>query len=151
VPTFQFDAAAYAVQEGVTSVNVRVLRSGPLGTTAAIDVTSEDGTAKQKGDYTFVVGHLSFAAGETEKSLEVLINDDSYAEGFEFATLILQHPENGTLGALSTATLQITDDAAEPNTNPIDDARTFVGTHYHDFLYRQADPHGRKLLDASHR
>ena len=142
VSTFQFDADSYAVEEGVISVNVRVLRTGPSTAAAAVDITSEDGTAKQLGDYTLVVGHLAFGPGEVEKNVQVLINDDAYVEGFEFATLILQHPENGTLGALNTAMLQITDDATESPTNPIDDARTFVGTHYHDFLYRQADQAG---------
>ena len=142
VPTFEFDQTSYAIDEGVTSVNVRVLRSGPAAVSAAVDIVSEDGTAKQTGDYTLVVGHLSFAAGEIEKSFQVLINDDSYAEGFEFATLILQHPENGTLGAKSTAMLQIIDDINETATNPIDHARTFVGTHYHDFLYRDSDKPG---------
>jgi hypothetical protein len=72
----------------------------------------------------------------------VLINEDAYTEGTENATLILQNPQNGTLGAPSAASLQIVDDAPEGSTNPIDDSRTFVCTHYHDFLYRQADQAG---------
>jgi len=90
------------------------VRSGPTGTTASIDLTSEDGTAKQKGDYNFVTGHLTFAPGETEKGVHGLINDDSYVEGLEFATLILQHPINGSLGVQSTAMLLIADNASEP-------------------------------------
>jgi hypothetical protein len=60
----------------------------------------------------------------------------------ERATLVLQNPQNGTLGTPSNATLEIVDDASEPSTNPIDDSRTFVCQHYHDFLYRQADQSG---------
>ena len=143
MPTFQFDSAAYAVEEGVTSVAVRVRRIGPSAPAVTVDITSEDGTARQKGDYTFVVGRLTFEPGETEKTFDVLVNDDGYAEGMEFATLLLQHPSGGAaLGTPNTATLTITDDTTEPSTNPIDDARIFVGTHYHDFLYRQADPTG---------
>ncbi len=142
VPTFGFDAPVYTAEEGVRSLNIRIVRSGPTGISAAVDLTSEDGTAKQNGDYTFAVGHLSFAAGETEKTFQVLINDDSYSEGLEFANLILQHPENGTLGLISSAMLQITDNVSENSANPIDDPRTFASTHYHDFLYRQADQSG---------
>jgi hypothetical protein len=141
-PTFQFDSDVYAVEEGCVAVDVRVLRSGSLGASAAVDIASDDGTAKQKGDYTLVVGHLLFAAGETEKTFQVLINEDSYAEGTEFATLLLQHPTNGTLGAASTATLQILDNVSEVSSNPIDHSDTFVCTHYHDFLYRQSDSSG---------
>ena len=143
MPTFQFDSASFVVAEGVTSVTVRVLRTGPATAPVAVDLTSADGTAKQKGDYTLVVGHLDFAAGETEKSFEVLINDDAYAEGDEFATLQLQHPSsNAALGTPNTATLMITDNVPETSANPIDDSRTFVGTHYHDLLYRQGDAAG---------
>jgi CSLREA domain-containing protein len=141
-PTFQFDASAYTVDESCTAVTVRVLRTGPTGVSAAVDITSEDGTARQKGDYNFVTGQLTFAPGETEKILQVLVNDDSYPEGFEFATLILQHPVDGTLGGQSTAMLQIMDNASETSTNPIDNARGFVCQHYHDFLYRQSDQAG---------
>jgi hypothetical protein len=118
------------------------VRDGPSGAAASVEIASADNTAKQKGDYTLVAGHLAFAAGETEKTFQVLISDDNYAEGPEFATLVLQHPDGGTVGAPGTATLLVTDDATEGATNPIDDARTFVGQHYHDFLYRQADTPG---------
>ena len=46
------------------------------------------------------------------------------------------------IGAIGTATIQITDDAIEPTTNVNDDPATFVGQHYHDFLNRQHDPAG---------
>jgi hypothetical protein len=140
--TFQFDSSAYAIQEDVTSVTVRVLRTGLTNTRATVDIASNDGTAKQKGDYTFVVGRLVFESGETQKTFAVLVNEDAYSEGLEAATLVLQNPTNATLGAPSSASLQIVDDATEPSSNPIDDSRIFAGTHYHDFLYRQADQSG---------
>jgi hypothetical protein len=72
----------------------------------------------------------------------VLISDDAYAEGTESATLLLQNPSNGTLGAPNAATLQILDNTPETSGNPIDVSRTFAGQHYHDFLYRQSDVSG---------
>ena len=49
-----------------------------------------------------VTGRLVFAPGETEKTFPVLINEDNYTEGDEFATLVLmqyrilyQRPRNG--------------------------------------------------------
>ena len=119
-----------------------MLRSGPSVSAAAVEIASEDNTAKQKGDYTLVAGRLVFATGETEKTFEVLINDDNYTEGLEFATLVLQHPEGGTIGVPGTATLQITDDVIEDPANPVDDSRAFVSHLYHDFLYRQSDQAG---------
>jgi hypothetical protein len=130
------------VQEDCVAITVRVLRSGLTSQRASVDISSNNGTATQRGDYTFVVGRLVFEAGETEKTFQVLINEDAYTEGLENATLVLQNPQNGTLGLPDTATLRIVDDTSEPSTNPIDDSRTFVCTHYHDFLYRQSDPSG---------
>jgi hypothetical protein len=108
----------------------------------AVEITSEDNTAKQKGDYTLVAGRLTFAPGETEKSFDILISEDNYTEGTEFATLVLEHPEGGTVGAPGTATLNIVDNDVEGAGNPIDDSRIFVSQHYHDFLYRQSDQAG---------
>ena len=106
-------------------------------------MVSADATAKQKGDYTYVVGHLVFGPGETQKTFQVLISDDGYAEGNEQATLLLQNPMNGTLGAPNAATLQIIDNTPETLSNPIDVSRTFVCQHYHDFLYREGDLQGQ--------
>src|SRR5437870_12920693 len=140
--TFQFDSSAYAIEEACTAVTVRVVRQGPTDQPAAVDMASNDGTAKQKGDYTIVVGHLVFAAGETEKTFQVLISDDGYTEGAESATLVLQNPANGTVGTPGSATLQIVDNIPETNSNSIDVSRTFACQYYHDFLYRQSDQSG---------
>jgi hypothetical protein len=142
VAVFQFNSSSYPIQEGVTAVAVTVLRTGLTTSTASVDVLSADGTAKQKGDYTFVIAHLVFAPNETQKTVQALISDDSYTEGTESATLLLQNPGNGTLGTPSAANLQILDNAPESTGNPIDISRTFVGQHYHDFLYRQSDSSG---------
>ena len=124
------------------AITIAVTRTGLTSTAASVDVMSADGSAKQKGDYTFVIAHLVFAANETQKTFPVLISDDSYTEGVESATLSLQNPVNGTLGFPAAATLQIVDNSPETNSNPIDVSRVFVGQHYHDFLYRQSDLSG---------
>jgi hypothetical protein len=141
--TFQFSSAVYPVNEDVTQTVVTVTRVGTNSTKATVDYTSVDGTAKQKGDYTFATGRLVFQPGDTQKTFSVLINEDAYTEGPEAATLILSNPSGGTtLGAPNNASVQIADDATEASTNPIDDPRIFAGTHYHDFLGRQADQSG---------
>ena len=113
-----------------------------MSTTASVDVGSADATARQKGDYTLVIAHLVFAPNESQKTFQVLISDDGYAEGTESATLLLQNPTNGTLGTPNAATLQILDNTPETTSNPIDVSRTFAGQQYHDFLYRQSDSSG---------
>jgi CSLREA domain-containing protein len=99
--------------------------------------------ASQRCDFTAAAGTLNFAAGETTKTIVLLINQDSFVEGPEHFTLTLSNPTSfAVLTSPSEATITITDDATEPPTNPIDTADAFVRQHYHDFLNREGDPAG---------
>jgi hypothetical protein len=135
---------APSVQEDVTSLTLTVQRTGDTTGAVTVDYATANGTASERSDYTTAVGTLRFAAGETAKTIDILVNEDSFAEGNETFTVSLSNPTGGaTLSCLTAvATVQITDDAVEPTTNAIDDPAVFVGTHYHDFLNRQADPAG---------
>ena len=87
-------------------------------------------------------GTLEFAPGEISKTLQLLINEDSFVEGAETFSIKLSKPNGASLGQLSSANVDITDDVPETLVNPIDDAQTFVHMHYHDFLNREPDPAG---------
>ena len=131
------------MNEDVFSVTVTVTRSGDTSAAATVDYATADGTATERADYTTALGTLRFAAGETSKTFEVLVNEDSKVEAPENFSIALSNPTGGTsLGVIAIATLQITDDLAEPSSNVIDDSTIFVGQHYHDFLNRQSDLSG---------
>src|SRR5262249_39705410 len=101
------------------------------------------GVATPKCDFTAALGTLNFAAGETVKTITVLISQDSFVEGPETITLTLSNQTNGSaLAAPSTASITIADDWTEPTENLIDDVRNFVRQHYHDFLNREPDSGG---------
>ena len=59
-----------------------------VAATVEVDYATRDGTATAGEDYTFTRGTLSFAAGETEKTVEVPLLDDVLDEGEE--TFILK-------------------------------------------------------------
>ena len=144
--TIQFGNTIFAIGEAVTSVPITVTRSGPASGVSTVDYVVSNGTATQRGDYTYASGTVAFAANETSKIFPVLISDDGYAEGSETATITLSNPVGAILGSPNTATLQIDDNEASPAPgNPIDDAAIFVGEHYHDFLNRQSDPDGQNF------
>jgi Calx-beta domain/Domain of unknown function (DUF4214) len=151
----EFAQAVYSVSERGGSVTVGVKRTGDATRPAAVDYATDDGStpsvavpcssvtglALERCDYTRAAGTLQFAAGETERTFVVPVNDDSYTEGTETAALKLSNPSGGAvLGAQATATLQITDDQPESVGNP--DDRAFVTQHYHDFLNREPDQAG---------
>ena len=119
-----------------------VTRTGNPSGAATVDYATADGTATERRDYTTTLGTLRFAPGETAKSFDVLVNEDSFVEGAEGFTVNLSNPSGAVLGTQPTTTIQITDDLSEPAANVIDDAANYVGQHYHDFLNRQADAAG---------
>jgi hypothetical protein len=141
-PQVQFNQASYSVQEDLISLSVTVTRTGDSSAAAAVDYSTIDGTATQKGDYEFAAGRLTFAPGETSKTITLLINEDMYVEGAEGFTLVLSNPSGVALGQQSTTTITITDDSPESPTNPIDDVQAFVWMQYHDFLNREPDAAG---------
>jgi hypothetical protein len=134
----QFD-----VVESNGVVTITVTRIGDSSTQGSVDYATSDGTATQKGDYTIAAGTLSFAAGETSKTFSILIIDDSYQEGTESFTVLLNNPVGTTLGVRSSATVAVFDnDLSPPTTNPLDEARAFVRQQYYDFLNRYPDQAG---------
>jgi len=140
-----FTQTAPTVQEDVTTLTLTVSRTGDLSGPVTVDYGTANGTASERSDYTTALGTLRFGVGESSKTIDILVNEDSKVEGNETFTVALSNPMGGaTISCLTAvATIQITDDGAEPATNVIDDPAIFVGTHYHDFLNRQADSGGQ--------
>ena len=57
----------------------------------SVDYATHDGTAKAGSDYTAAKGTLTFARGETEKTIRVAVLDDSHDDGGETLTLTLSN------------------------------------------------------------
>lgn len=142
-PTTQFDSAIYTVSEGAHFKQINIARTGDSSSAASVDYATSDGTAIQHSDYTIALGTLQFAAGETSKTLTLLVTDDAYVEGDETFSLTLSNPVGVTLGAQSVAQVTINDNDSNQNApNAIDDAQNFVRQNYHDFLNREPDAFG---------
>jgi hypothetical protein len=141
--SFEFSQANYNVNEDLGALIVTVIRSGDTSGAASVDYATVDGNATQKADFEYAAGTLTFAPGETSKTLTVLLNEDGYVEGSENFSVSLSNPGGAVLGQQSVTTIAVGDDVPEtPPANQIDDATVFVYTHYHDFLNREPDPAG---------
>lgn len=140
----QFSAATYNVNEDMTFRTVTVLRTGDVSGPATVDFTTGGVSASQRTDYTHASGTLRFAAGQSSKTIDILISEDIKIEGTESLTITLS---NGTgqalLGSPATASIVIADDPIEAGQNPINFTDIFVGQHYHDFLARHSDNPGQ--------
>ncbi len=143
-PALRFSQATYAVGESAHFVTVTVTRTGDASQAVGVGFNTSDGTATERRDYTAVSGRLRFAAGETSKTFDVLLTEDSYPEPEETINLTLSNPTGGAiLGSQSASVVSIAaDDSTQPQPNPIDDTTNFVRQHYHDFLNREPDADG---------
>jgi hypothetical protein len=147
--SLQFAASTVTVAEApnvTTHVELAVTRVGDVSGPASVHYATTDGTANERSDYLTAIGRLRFAAGETSKTIKILIINDSYGEGPETFTLSLSVPIGGTLGAPSVATVTINSDESVSGPNPVKaqsfDTDFFVRQHYVDFFNREADPPG---------
>ena len=111
----QFSAAADAVGEAGTNATITVTRTDGSDEAVSVSYATSNGTATAGSDYTAASGTLNFADGETSKSFNVAVSDDTLDEADETVNLTLSTPTGGaTLGTQSTAVLNITDNDASP-------------------------------------
>ncbi|MDE0561265.1 MBG domain-containing protein [Algoriphagus sp. NF] len=89
---------------------VSLSEAAPVGG-ATVDYATSDGTAVAGSDYTAVSGTLSFAVGETSKTIDVPVSGDQTVEVDETLTLTLSNPTGiGIAIADGTGTGTITND-----------------------------------------
>ena len=97
-------------------VTVTVTRTGNVSLAGQVDYATSDGTALAGTDYAAANGTLSFASGETTKTIDVPLLPDFAAAPTSTFTLALSNPASGAVigtTALETVTVQNDDSVAE--------------------------------------
>ena len=113
----EFSSPTYSVNEnGTTTTPVTLIRTGGSDTQVNVTLTPTNGTATAPGDFDSTPIIVTFAHGETNKTVVIPIVDDAIFEFNETVNLALSNPTGGaTIGTQSTATLTIvSNDAAQP-------------------------------------
>ena len=106
----QFSAASYNVAENAGSATITVTRTGGSTGAASVNYLSSDVTAMAGSDYRLSSGTINFADGDTmAKTFIVSIIDDTIFEANETVNLALSGATGASLGALSSAVLNITE------------------------------------------
>ena len=112
-------AAPAAVTEGdsgstdmVFTVNLAPAAGQEVTVEYGVDTTTSTATADT--DFTDLSGTLTFAAGETSKTITVAVTGDAVDEPDETVVLKLSNASNAAIGT-ATATGTITDDDGEPS------------------------------------
>jgi hypothetical protein len=124
VTSMQFSSATYSVAENVGGglVTITVTRTAGSANAATIHYATSDGaaiggaTCSGSTDYLNAAGTLNFAAGETSKTFDVAICNDSTYEGDEEFDVTLDTPGGGSIvGSPDAAVVNITEDDALPS------------------------------------
>ncbi|MDT7604726.1 MAG: large repetitive protein, partial [Acidobacteriota bacterium] len=150
----RFVPGSYEVGEGDDHVTLTVVRSGDTTSAATVSYTTIDdqaavscndtahnfGAAYARCDYATTVDTLTFAPGETSKTITVPIIDDAHVEGDETFRVLLFNAQGVTQGTPIIAGVTIRDNDTGSSPNPIFNTTFFVRMQYLDFLSRDPEP-----------
>jgi VCBS repeat-containing protein len=120
--TFNIEKATYQFDETVGIASIVVLRQDSSLGEASVQLTTQNITATAPNDYVNTLYNLTFADGETSKSVNLTINNDNLREGGinripETFRILLSNVSGGAkLGTQSSAIVNIIDD--EPAVTP---------------------------------
>ncbi len=147
LPTLAF-ANVTVIEGDVGTVNATftVTLSAASGKTVTVDYATADGTATSPADYTATSGTLTFAPGQTTKTIDVPIVGDVLNEANETYTLTLSNPLNGTVPT-ATRTGTITDNDPLPTIviNDVSVSEGNAGTTNATFTLTLSAPSGRAV------
>ena len=107
----RLETSNYNVNEKDGTVDVTILRTQGSNGVVSIDYDTTDDSAIADEDYTAVSGTLTFADGETSKTVTIPIQDDDLVEGNEYFSFTIDNlVGDATLFAPQTALINIIDD-----------------------------------------
>ncbi len=112
--TVSVSVADASAREASGSIAFAVTLSAAAREAVSVDWATRDGTATSGTDYTAASGTLTFATGETRKSVTVTLLDDVHDEGTETFSLVLSNPRPGDAATLADGTATGTISNADP-------------------------------------
>ncbi|GGC81378.1 cellulase family glycosylhydrolase [Chelatococcus reniformis] len=112
---------------GATQRAFKVTLSEASSETVSVDYKTTDGTATAGSDYRAKSGTLTFAPGETSKTVMVLVNGDTRAEADETFSLTLANAAHAAIGKASGVGTIVNDDAVPRPTLSVADISVAEG------------------------
>lgn len=131
----------YEANEGARSLPVQVRRRGRSTGTFTVHFATSNGTAQASSDYIGQDCTLTFAPGETNQTVLLVLLDDGVAETDETFHLWLSNPAGAMLGSNTTATVTLRD-----NDRPGTVDTTFEPDAALALAYDFAGPEGARAL-----
>ena len=127
-------AGAQATEATDATIDFTVTLSRAASKQVTVDYATSDETATAGADYTASSGTLTFAPGETEQTVSVVVLDDGDSEGLETLTLTLSNASGaGAVIRVASATGTIADDEPpEESGDPLTAAFRDISVETHD-------------------
>lgn len=113
-----FSSSLFGAGEADGNASVTVRRTGNTQGGSTVNYAFADGTAGNGTDYTGTNGTVSFAPGETTKTISVPIANDGVVEPAETFTVTLSGQTGSTLTSPTSATVSIYDNDVAATTTP---------------------------------
>ncbi len=108
------DASVVEGNSGTVQMNFTVSLSKAASGPVTVAYATADGTATAGSDYVARSGTITFAAGETQKTISVTVNGDKVAELNETLALRLSSPSGATIADGAAVGTITTDEAIVP-------------------------------------
>ena len=112
VPALSIDSvSAVEGNSGTAEATFTVSLSNPSSQAITVDYSTADGTAAGGSDFVAATGQVSFAPGQTEQTITLLVNGDTGHEEDETFSVTLVSPTNAILSQGSAVSTIVNDDA----------------------------------------
>lgn len=119
LPTLSIgNATVVEGNSGTVTMTFTVTLSQASTSAVSVRYATADGTAIADSDYDAASGTLTFAAGETSKTVTVAVRGDTLVEGAETFRVLLSSASGATI-AVGTGTGTISDDDQPPAASPV--------------------------------
>ena len=112
------DATVAEGNAGTTTMSFTVTLSKTVTQSVSARYATADGSATAPADYTATSGTLTFAPGETGKTIDVTVVGDTEHELYEIFDVVLSNPLNATISVGRATGTILNDDAAPPPARP---------------------------------
>jgi hypothetical protein len=148
-PTLSIDDLAVTEgNSGTTTATFTVTLSPPRGSTVTVNYATADRTAAAGSDYVAISGVLTFLAGETTKTIAVVVDGDATFEPTESFLVNLSNAANATITHGQGVGTIINDDGVAPTPGIVDG--TFeAGSPYPDWTVQSSTNFGTPLCDLT--
>jgi hypothetical protein len=134
------DAIAVEGNSGTTQATFVVALSGPAAQTVSCSYATSNGTAIAGSDYVATSGAVTFAPGEVEKPVVVLINGDTVDEQQETLFLDISNVQNATVSSSQGTGFIIDDDGPTISINDVSVTEGNAGTKAATFTLTLSGP-----------